>query len=109
VLGVPLVETRYDDVATLTQTLAHNKVHTVISALSMMPDTGGPLEANLIAAADASQTTVRMIASDYGFPQHTRWEDMAHPDESEYVMNNIQQGCRRFPLHSHEASLTSCS
>lgn len=64
-----MVATDYKDVAVLTKLLEDNNVHTVISALVMMPNAGGPLEPNLIRAADASRTTRRMAPSDYGFPQ----------------------------------------
>ena len=68
-LGVRLVATDYKNVAVLTKILEDNNVHTVISALVMMPNSGGPLELNLILAADASKTTRRMIPSEYGYPQ----------------------------------------
>jgi hypothetical protein len=68
-LGVRLVATDYKNVAVLTKILEDNNVHTVISALVMMPNSGGPLELNLIRAADASKTTRRMIPSEYGYPQ----------------------------------------
>jgi len=57
-------------VAVLTKILEDNNVDTVISALAMMPNAGGPLELNLIRAADASETTRRMVPSEYGFPQY---------------------------------------
>ncbi|KAI1370469.1 NAD(P)-binding protein [Hypoxylon crocopeplum] len=69
-LGVRIVATDYKDVAALTKILEENKVHTVISALVMMPNAAGPLEPNLIRAADASKTTRRMVPSEYGFPQY---------------------------------------
>ena len=72
-LGVRIIATDYKDVAVLVNILENNNVHTVISALVMTPDAGGPLEPNLIRAADASKTTRRMIASDFGFPQYKEW------------------------------------
>ena len=69
-LGVRLVSTDYKNVTALVEILENNNVHTVISALVMMPDAGGPLELNLIQAADVSKTTRRMVASDFGFPQY---------------------------------------
>jgi hypothetical protein len=69
-MGVRLITTDYKDVATLTQILQVNNVHTVISALNMMPNAAGPMETNLIWAADASRTTKRLVPSEYGFPQH---------------------------------------
>jgi saccharopine dehydrogenase-like NADP-dependent oxidoreductase len=68
-LGVRLVATDYKDVAVLTKILEDNNVHTVISALAMMPNAGGLLELNLIRAADASKTTKRMVPSEFGHPQ----------------------------------------
>ena len=68
-LGVRLVATDYKNVVVLTKILEDNNDHTVISALVMMPNSGGPLELNLIRAADASKTTRRMIPSEYGYPQ----------------------------------------
>jgi uncharacterized protein YbjT (DUF2867 family) len=69
-LGVQLIATDYEDVAVLTKIFEDNNVHTIISALNMMPNAGGPLELNLIRAADASKTTKRMVPSEYGHPQH---------------------------------------
>lgn len=69
-LGVRLVATDYKDVAVLAKILEDSNVDTVISALAMMPNAGGPLEPNLIRAADASKTTRRMVPSEYGFPQY---------------------------------------
>jgi saccharopine dehydrogenase-like NADP-dependent oxidoreductase len=68
-LGVRFVVTDYKDVGVLTKILGDNNVHTVISALGMMPNAGGPLELNLIRAADASKKTRRMAPSEYGHPQ----------------------------------------
>ena len=69
-LGVKLVATDYKDVAVLTKSLEAHEVHTVISALVMMPNAAGPLEPNLIRAANASKTTRRLIPSEFGFPQY---------------------------------------
>lgn len=69
-LGVRLVSTDYKDVAALAKILEDNNVDTVISALAMMPNAGGPLEPNLIRAADSSKTTRRIVPSEYGFPQY---------------------------------------
>jgi hypothetical protein len=68
-LGVQLVATDYKNVAALTKLLEENKVHTVISALNMMPNAGGDFQLNLIEAADVSKTTIRMVPSEYGFLQ----------------------------------------
>jgi hypothetical protein len=69
-LGVQLVAADYNDVAALAKILEDENVDTVISALAMMPNAAGPLEPNLIRAADASKTTRRMVGSEYGFLQH---------------------------------------
>ena len=69
-LGIRLVVTDYKDVMALANILEDNNVNTVISALAMMPNAGGPLELNLIRAADTSKATRRMIPSEYGFPQY---------------------------------------
>lgn len=59
----------YDDVPGLTKMLEDNNVHTVISAITMMPIDGStPKEVELIHAADASKTTKRLISSDWGIP-----------------------------------------
>lgn len=59
----------YDDVPGLTKMLEDNNVHTVISAITMMPIDGStPKEVELIQAADASETTKRLISSDWGIP-----------------------------------------
>jgi nucleoside-diphosphate-sugar epimerase len=68
-LGVRFVATGYRDVEILIKILEDNNVHTVISALGMMPNAGGPLELNLIQAANASKTTRRMVPSEFGHPQ----------------------------------------
>lgn len=71
-LGVTIIPVDYSDVEALTKVLEENIVHTVISALTMLPAPGsdGPKEIELIRAADASRTTKRMILSDWGLP-HT--------------------------------------
>jgi uncharacterized protein YbjT (DUF2867 family) len=66
-IGAPIVPVDYTDVDTIVKVLEENNVHTLISALYMMPDAGGPLEPNLIKAADASKVTKRFIGSDWGF------------------------------------------
>lgn len=68
-IGARLIATDYKDVAALTKILEDNNVHTVISTLAMMPNAAGPLEQNLIRAADASKTTKRLVPSEFGFPQ----------------------------------------
>jgi hypothetical protein len=58
----------YSNVESLTKVLEDNDVHTVISALTMLPTEGSPHEIELIHAADASKSTKRMISSDWGKP-----------------------------------------
>ncbi|KAF5006971.1 hypothetical protein FDECE_6687 [Fusarium decemcellulare] len=67
-LGTPIIVVDYNDVASLTKVLEDNKVDTVVSALSSMPDQGTPPEVNLVRAAEASQVTRRFVASNWGFP-----------------------------------------
>jgi len=68
-IGARIVATDYKDVAALIKILEDNNVHTVISTLAMMPNAAGPLEKNLIWAADASRTAKRLVPSEFGFPQ----------------------------------------
>ena len=71
-IGVPIIIANYDNIAELTKSLEDNNVHTVVSAISMMPSPTGedPKETALIRAADASTTTKRLISSDWGI-SHT--------------------------------------
>ncbi|KAH8880910.1 NAD(P)-binding protein, partial [Thozetella sp. PMI_491] len=92
-IGINLISTNYKDVAALTKVLEDNNVHTVISALNMMPNAGGALEQNLIRAADASKSTRRMIPSDYGFPQY---------DEYKAIIPSVPM--KRASIHALETS-----
>lgn len=67
-----MVPVDYSDIGFLTKSLENNNIHTVISALTMLPSPGtdGVKEVELIRAADASRVTKRMISSDWGLP-HT--------------------------------------
>jgi hypothetical protein len=56
----------YSNVEALTRVLEDNKIHTLISALTMFPSEGEVREVELIRAADASKTTKRMISSEWG-------------------------------------------
>ncbi|KAH7176735.1 hypothetical protein EDB81DRAFT_898175 [Dactylonectria macrodidyma] len=71
-LGAPIIVVDYSNVEDLAKILEHNDVHTVVSALNMMPIPGGPApsEIPLIRAANASKVTKRIVSSDWGFP-HT--------------------------------------
>ncbi|CAH0003544.1 unnamed protein product [Clonostachys byssicola] len=71
-LGVPIIPVDYTDVDALARTLEDRNIHTVVSALVMMPSPNGdlPREVELIQAADKSRATKRFISSDWGLP-HT--------------------------------------
>ncbi|GME56054.1 putative nmra-like family protein [Neofusicoccum parvum] len=56
----------YGNVESLTETLMAHRIHTVISALTIMDDSAGQAQINLIRAASQSSTTVRFVASEYG-------------------------------------------
>ncbi|KAL5603571.1 hypothetical protein FOVSG1_006321 [Fusarium oxysporum f. sp. vasinfectum] len=69
-MGVPFIAVDYANVEALTNILEEHGVHTVVSALTMMPtgDSQELSEIPLIRAANASQVTKRIISSDWGFP-----------------------------------------
>jgi uncharacterized protein YbjT (DUF2867 family) len=67
-LGAPIIVVDYSDVDSLRNVLEENKVDTVVSALSSMPDQGTPPEVSLVRAAEASKVTRRFVASNWGFP-----------------------------------------
>ncbi|KAI8629882.1 hypothetical protein F5Y19DRAFT_62410 [Xylariaceae sp. FL1651] len=71
-LGVSVIAVDYNDVEALKIALEKHNIHTVISAISMLPGPNGekPMEVELIRASNASKTTKRMISSDWGIP-HT--------------------------------------
>ncbi|KAL0764175.1 hypothetical protein CaCOL14_013228 [Colletotrichum acutatum] len=58
----------YDDANHLQHLLEDNKIHTVISCLSLTTDSAKAAEMNLIKAANHSTTTTRFITSDWGTP-----------------------------------------
>ncbi|EOO02461.1 putative nmra-like family protein [Phaeoacremonium minimum UCRPA7] len=66
-LDVTVLAVDYSNINAVTKTLEQHNVHTVISALSLLPFNGPPKEVELIRAADASKTTKRFIPSDWGF------------------------------------------
>jgi nucleoside-diphosphate-sugar epimerase len=70
-LGAAIIPVDYNDVAATTRALEGNNVHTVISAISMMILDGTNPEISLIAAADASKATRRIISSGWGIPHTT--------------------------------------
>lgn len=69
-VGVRIFPVDYTDIPAVTKVLEDNNVHTVISAIYMIPSHTGeqPKELELIQAADASKTTKRMITSNWGLP-----------------------------------------
>lgn len=69
---MPIIRVDYTDVDALAKTLEDRSIHTVVSALVMMPSPDGdlPREVELIQAADKSRATKRLISSDWGLP-HT--------------------------------------
>ncbi|OHW91810.1 NmrA-like family protein [Colletotrichum incanum] len=70
-LGAPIIVVDYANVEATTKALEDNNIHTVISAITMLPPPGeAPREFELIRAADASKTTKRIISSGWGVP-HT--------------------------------------
>ncbi|WYZ42347.1 hypothetical protein EsH8_VI_000046 [Colletotrichum jinshuiense] len=70
-LGASIIVVDYTNIEATTKALEDNNVHTVISAINMMPPPGEtPQEFELIRAADASKTTKRFISSGWGIP-HT--------------------------------------
>ncbi|CCF36710.1 hypothetical protein CH063_08218 [Colletotrichum higginsianum] len=78
-LGASIIAVDYADIEATTKVLEDNNVHTVISAINMMPPTGeAPKEFELIRAADASTTTKRFITSGWGVP-HTEQQGSQLP------------------------------
>ncbi|KAK1834903.1 hypothetical protein QBC39DRAFT_431229 [Podospora conica] len=91
-LGVSVLAVNYDDVPGLTKTLEDNNIHTVISAITMMPIDGStPKEVELIQAADASKTTKRLISSDWGIPYDEKklavWPSAVHNFNARDALN----------------------
>ncbi|KAJ0363757.1 hypothetical protein COL154_005325 [Colletotrichum chrysophilum] len=70
-VGASIIVVDYANVEATTKSLEDNNVHTVISAINMMPPPGQvPQEIELIRAADASKTTKRIISSGWGIPHN---------------------------------------
>ncbi|KAF2640795.1 NAD(P)-binding protein [Massarina eburnea CBS 473.64] len=66
--AAPVFAVDYANVSQLTKILDENKVHTVISALTMVYPASAQAELNMIAAAAASIPTKRFIASNWATP-----------------------------------------
>ncbi|KAF4413898.1 Oxidoreductase BOA1 [Colletotrichum fructicola Nara gc5] len=70
-VGASIIVVDYANVEATTKALEDNNVHTVISAINMMPPPGQvPQEIELIRAADASKTTKRIVSSGWGIPHN---------------------------------------
>ncbi|KAF6838358.1 nmra-like family protein [Colletotrichum plurivorum] len=70
-VGASIIVVDYANVEATAKALEDNNVHTVVSAINMMPPPGQvPQEIELIRAADASKTTKRIISSGWGIPHH---------------------------------------
>ncbi|KAK2751980.1 nmra-like family protein [Colletotrichum kahawae] len=71
-VGASIIVVDYANVEATTKALEDNNVHTVISAINMMPPPGQvPQEIELIRAADASKTTKRIVSSGWGIPHNS--------------------------------------
>ncbi|KAJ2990577.1 hypothetical protein NUW58_g2875 [Xylaria curta] len=75
-IGVTILATDYHNVGALTQVLEDHNVHTVISALTFSSPEGVPPELQLVLAADASKTTKRYIANNWGVPLTEEYESL---------------------------------
>ncbi|KAI0551288.1 NAD(P)-binding protein [Xylaria curta] len=67
-IGAKVLTVDYSDIQALTQVLEDNNVHTLISALTFNTQGGEPPELQLALAADASKTTKRYVANNWGVP-----------------------------------------
>ncbi|KAH7121675.1 hypothetical protein EDB81DRAFT_700618 [Dactylonectria macrodidyma] len=67
-LGVPILVADYTSVEQLTKLFEDEKIDTVLSTLSTMPQEGVPPEVNLVRAAQASKATKRFMPSNWGLP-----------------------------------------
>ncbi|KAI1335832.1 NAD(P)-binding protein [Xylariaceae sp. FL0016] len=67
-IGARILSTDYASVEILAHLLEDNKIHTVISALSFRNQGNTPPDVQLVLAADASKTTKRYIANNWGVP-----------------------------------------
>ncbi|GME65728.1 NmrA-like family protein [Neofusicoccum parvum] len=63
-----IVHIDYGDVESISQALEKHQIDTVISCLSMIDESSGESELNLIRAADTSSATRRFIPNDWGVP-----------------------------------------
>jgi len=62
-IGVPIIVVDYSNAEALTKILEGNNVHTIESAINMLPIKGVKQEIELIGTADASMTTKRIVVS----------------------------------------------
>ncbi|KAI0854755.1 NAD(P)-binding protein [Xylaria cubensis] len=67
-IGAKVLAIDYSDIQALTRVLEDNNVHTLISALTFNGQGGEPPELQLALAADASKTTKRFVANNWGVP-----------------------------------------
>ncbi|KAI0460293.1 NAD(P)-binding protein [Xylaria acuta] len=69
-IGATILAVDYSNIEALTQVLEDNNIHTLISALTFNAQGGVPPEVELVLAADASKTTKRYVANNWGVPIH---------------------------------------
>lgn len=67
-IGATVLAVDYSNIEELTQVLEDNNVHTLISTLTFNTQEGVPPEVQLVLAADASKTTKRYVANNWGVP-----------------------------------------
>ncbi|KAI1109454.1 NAD(P)-binding protein [Nemania sp. NC0429] len=67
-IGATILAVDYNDTEALTKTLEDHNVYTLISALTFRAQGGVPPELQLVRAADASKTTKRYVANNWGVP-----------------------------------------
>ncbi|KAI8623005.1 NAD(P)-binding protein [Xylariaceae sp. FL1651] len=67
-IGATILAVDYSNIKVLTQVLEDNNVHTLISTLTFRVQEGVPPEVQLVLAADASKTTKRYVANNWGVP-----------------------------------------
>ncbi|KAI8953069.1 NAD(P)-binding protein [Xylaria longipes] len=67
-IGATVLAVDYSNIKALAQVLEDNNVHTLISALTFNVQGGVPPEVQLVLAADASKTTKRYVANNWGVP-----------------------------------------
>ncbi|GME33561.1 NmrA-like family protein [Neofusicoccum parvum] len=63
-----IVHIDYGDVESISQALEKHQIDTVISCISMIDESSGESELNLIRAADTSSATRQFIPNDWGVP-----------------------------------------